>query len=57
MHYYSKTKTFQIPKKYEPDPELGTPSFCRMLRPTLTLMSLSLCRGLGNNASTFVQLK
>lgn len=57
MHYYSKTKTFQIPKKYEPDPELGAPSFCHMLRPTLTLMSLSLCRGLGNNASTFVQLK
>ena len=26
MHYYSQTKTFQIPKKYEPDPELGATS-------------------------------
>mmetsp|Transcript_11303 Transcript_11303/g.26430 ORF Transcript_11303/g.26430 Transcript_11303/m.26430 type:complete len:280 (+) Transcript_11303:92-931(+) len=30
MHYYSKTKTFQIPKKYEPDPELG--AWVTMLR-------------------------
>jgi len=27
MHYFKKTKTFQIPKKYELDPELGAPSF------------------------------
>jgi len=30
MHYYQQTKTFQIPKKYDPDPELG--AWVTMLR-------------------------